>query len=53
VLDDEPHQQQVDDFREREQRRIEEGDDEQPGTAECEREALHPADETLHSPSVD
>ena len=49
MLDDESHQQEVDDFRERQKRRIEESDDEETGTAEREREALHPVDDALHS----
>ena len=50
MLDRKPDDEQVDDFREREERRVEKRDQEHSGAAQSEREALHPVQETLHSP---
>ena len=50
MLDRKPDDEQVDDFREREERGVEKRDQEHSGAAQSEREALHPVQETLHSP---
>ncbi len=50
MLHDEQDDQNVGDFREREERGVEQANQKQSGGAECNRELLHPPQEARHSP---